>query len=108
MGHCIVALGLSAMEQMYYYLFYFIEIIFEFSIEYRVYDSGSKLFLGAWSPINSISLRGMPVMCTKFGNKDFPLPLKHTLLRPPTADLLVTTKTERWDFTVFYGTNYLG
>ena len=69
MGHCIVALGVSAMEQMYYYLFYFIEIIFEFSIEYRVYDSGSKLFLGAWSPINSISLRGMPVMCTKFGNK---------------------------------------
>ena len=39
MGHCIVALGLSVMEQMYYYLFYFIEIIFEFSIEYRVYDS---------------------------------------------------------------------
>ena len=50
------ALGLSVMEQMYYYLFYFIKIIFEFSIEYRVYDSGSKLFLGAWSPINSISL----------------------------------------------------
>ena len=69
MDHCIVALGLTVMEQMYYYLFYFIEIIFEFSIEYRVYDSGSKLFLGAWSLINSISLRGMSVMCTKFGNK---------------------------------------
>ena len=54
---------------LYYYLFHFIEIIFEFSIEYRVYDSGSKLFLGAWSPIKSISLRGMTVMCTKFGNK---------------------------------------
>ena len=94
-------------------LFHFIEIIFEFSIEYRVYDSGSKLFLGAWSPINSISLRGMSVMC---GNKvshtlqppQFPSPLKHTLLHPPTMDLLITTTTERWDFTVFYGTNYLG
>ena len=104
------------MEQMYYYLFHFIEIIFEFSIEYRVYDSGSKLFLGAWSQINSISLRGMTVMCTKFDNKvshtsqppQFPSSLKHTLLHPPTADLLVTTTTERWDFTVFYGTNYLG
>ena len=56
-------------------------------------------------------------MCTKFGNKvshtlqppQFPPPpLKHTLLHPPTADLLVTTTTERWDITVFYGTNYLG
>ena len=84
MSHCIVSLGLSVMEQMYYYLFHFIEIIFEFNIEYRVYDSGSKLFLGAWSPINSISLRGMTVMCTKFGNKvyhtsqppQFPTPLE--------------------------------
>ena len=117
MDHCIVAIGLTVMEQMYYYLFYFIEIIFEFSIEYRVYDSGSKLFLGAWSPMNSISLRGMSVMCTKFGNKvshtsqppQFPSPpLKHTLLHPPTMDLLVTTTMERWEFTVFYGTNYLG
>ena len=69
MGHCNVALGSSVMEQMYYYLFYFIEIIFEFSIEYRVYDSGSKLSLGAWSQINSILPRGISVMCAKFKNK---------------------------------------
>ena len=95
MGHYIVTLGWSIMEQLYYFLFYFIEFIFEFSIEYRLYDSGSKLSLGAWSQINSSSLRGMSVMCIKFGNKvshihshlNFPPTLKHTSLHLLAMDL---------------------
>ena len=70
--YCGPWLVCNGADVLLFILFYFIEIIFEFSIEYRVYDSGSKLSLGAWSQINSISLRGMSVMCTKFGQQSFP------------------------------------
>ena len=64
-------------------LFYFLETIFEFSIEYRVYESGSKLFLGAWSPIKVFHSEGcqwyVPNLAIKFptlhSHLKFPPPL---------------------------------